>query len=328
MRPLKGNAMKLANLAALLLAAALIFSGCHKEEKRASVPSEPDKPPEPVEEPDPNWPAEAAGVVLEEKPETIVSLSPALTEIVYELGGTLSGISDYCDYPPEVSSLERYGVAGSPALEALETLEPDLVLSSTPLPKAGLERLEALEISVAVFPRADGLDGMEETYIALATLLGGAEDGPAHGKEVFGALRGRYDALVSSAGEPQISGIWLRAAPLLMATGDTLEGSLLEKALGVKNDAAEYEGWQYPQEKAVDLYPDVIFYDQSIDPAYFGSTQVYSTTDAYKQGRMYSFDSLPFERQSGRMFDQLEQMAARLRGGAPAAEDPDTAAAG
>ena len=99
---------------------------------------------------------------------------------------------------------------------------------------------------------------------------------------------------------------------MVMATGDTFEGELLENALGIENDAAAYEHWQYPSEKAVDLYPDVIFYDKSIDKDYFAGTQVYNTTDAYKQGRMYSFDALPFERQSGRMITELEHMAQAL----------------
>ena len=91
----------------------------------------------------------------------------------------------------------------------------------------------------------------------------------------------------------------------------------MEEALGIKNDAVEFEHWQYPPEKAVDLYPDVIFYDQSIDKDYFAGTQVYNTTDAYKQGRIYPFDALPFERQSGRMITELEHMAQAFAEGNP-----------
>lgn len=295
------------------MAAALVFSGCHKE-KTASVSSEPDKPPEPVEEPDPNWPAKAGTAVLEEKPETVVSLSPALTEMVYELGGQLSGVSEYCDYPPEAADLPHCGTADTPDMEALEKLSPDLILSSTPLAEADAAVLEEAGAVLAVFPRAGGLDGMEETYVSLGTLLGGAIDGRENGETVFGKLRERYDALVSGVSPSEVSGIWLRAVPLVMATGDTFEGKLLTEALGIQNDAAEFTGWQYPAEKAVDLYPDVIFYDESIDPEYFKGTQVYNTTDAYKQNRMYAFSSLPFERQSGRMLDELERMSKALAG--------------
>lgn len=318
--------MKASKLTAFLLAAVLLFAGC-KKEGTDSVPSEPKAPAEPVEEADPNWPAQAGGALLEEKPEVIISLSPALTELVYELGGTLSGVSDFCDYPAQAASLDRFGTADAPNLEALEGIKPHLLLSSVPLAQADREALEALHVAVAVFPRADGLDGMEETYVGLATLLGGAEDGPENGRAVFGKLRERYEALASGvSAAPELSGIWLRSVPLVMATGDTFEGGLLERALGIKNDAAEFTGWQYPPDKAVDLYPDVIFYDDSIDPAYFAGTTVYSTTDAFKQNRMYPFSSLPFERQSGRMFDELERMAKALAGEEAQVADPDGAA--
>ena len=298
-----------------LFAIIFLLAGCHKKEKAASVskPEVPQSSSSADEEPDPNWPAEVRDIILTEKPETIISLSPALTEIVYELGGNLSGISDFCDFPQEVTSLERYGSSSIPDLEALKKNPPDLLLSSVPLSKADQELLESLEVAVAVFPRAEDLDGIEKIYVDLGILLEGIETGKENGETVFTALRERYEALCDKAAEGHgISGIWLRDVPLVMATGDTFEGELLENALGIENDAAAYEHWQYPSEKAVDLYPDVIFYDKSIDKDYFAGTQVYNTTDAYKQWRMYSFDALPFERQSGRMITELEHMAQAL----------------
>ena len=37
-----------------------------------------------------------------------------------------------------------------------------------------------------------------------------------------------------------------------------------------------YTGWEYPADQAVNLYPDIIFYDEGIDPEYFKGTQVYN----------------------------------------------------
>ena len=87
-------------------------------------------------------------------------------------------------------------------------------------------------------------------------------------------------------------------------------GGELLAAIGVENDAAEFTGWEYPADQAVNLYPDIIFYDEGIDPEYFKGTQVYNTTDAYKQGRIYPVNGTALERQSGRMFAELEKMFA------------------
>lgn len=310
--------MKAKKWAVFAFAVIFLLAGCHQKEKAVSAPEPEISQSSDVEkEPDPNWPVEIRDVVLKEKPETVISLSPALTEMVYELGGSLSGVSNYCDFPEEVSSLERYGDSSMPDLEALQKNPPDLLLSSTPLSKTDQERLESLDVAVAVFPRAEDFDGIEKTYIDLGILLEGAEAGKENGETVFAALRERYQALCDKADGHGMFGIWLRDVPLMMATGDTFEGKLMEEALGIKNDAVEFEHWQYPPEKAVDLYPDVIFYDQSIDKDYFAGTQVYNTTDAYKQGRMYPFDALPFERQSGRMITELEHMAQAFAEGNP-----------
>lgn len=281
-------------------------AGPDGQKSSSSAPSEAEPPP------DPNWPVEMGDITLEEKPVAVVSLSPALTEIIAELGGEaqLVGVSDFCDYPPTVASMEKCGAPDAPDFDALEKLKPRLIFTSTPLTKSDTEQIQDMGADVIVIPRAPTLDKLEEAYITAAVLLGGDQDGRELGEKTFSALRKRYEALESRAASnrDETSGIWLRLTPLVMATGDTLEGSFLEDALGLVNDAKEFTAWQYPPEKAADLYPDLIFYDQSIPPEYFQSTQVYNTTDAYKQNRMYAFDALVFERQSARMFDELERM--------------------
>ena len=44
-------------------------------------------------------------------PSRIVSTSPAVTEIIYALGGShlLVGRTDFCSYPPEVADVESIG---------------------------------------------------------------------------------------------------------------------------------------------------------------------------------------------------------------------------
>lgn len=296
---------------ALLLAAAVAVTaaGCKDKEKgqepQGAVSS---SSPEPV---DPNFPVSVGEIRIAERPERIVSLSPALTEILCELGaeGRLAGVSDFCDYPQSIEGLDRCGSSPLPDFETIAALSPDVVFTSAPLAQADAVRLQQMGAEVVVLGRADSLDALAGIYETAATVLDGMEDGVENGQAVFGSLRAGYDALqarASGIAEP-LGGIFLREPPLLMATGDTFEGELLEW-IGVKNDAAEFTGWVYPSDKAVDLYPDLIFYDQSIDPSYFQSTPVYSTTGAFQNGRLYPVDMAAFERQSGRMLDELTHM--------------------
>lgn len=291
----------------LLMAAAMLLAlgACKGEYRDDQSSSEADV------EADPNYPVAIGDIRIAQRPDRVVSLSPALTEIICELGGTdrLSGVSDFCDYPQTVADLPRCGTSQLPNLNELKELSPQVVFASATLSQEDTVKLQQMGTEVVILPRAQSMDELEELYITAATVLDGMMDGERNGQRVFASLRERYDALVAAAGgiSQPVSGIYLRMVPLVMATGDTFEGKLLE-SVGIKNDAADFSGWAYPEDKAADLYPDVIFYDQSVDPQYLKENKVYNTTDAVKNGRCYPVDATAFERQSGRMFDELEKL--------------------
>ena len=61
----------------------------------------------------------------------IVSLSPAITEILFELGlgEQLVGVSEYSDYPPEAELIPRVGGYGEPNIELILRSRPELVIT-------------------------------------------------------------------------------------------------------------------------------------------------------------------------------------------------------
>jgi iron complex transport system substrate-binding protein len=70
----------------------------------------------------------------------IVSLAPSVTEMLFVLGvgDSVVGVTSRCDYPPEAKRIEPVGGFGTPNVETLLALSPDLVVA------AGFERSEAL----------------------------------------------------------------------------------------------------------------------------------------------------------------------------------------
>lgn len=62
----------------------------------------------------------------------IVSLSPAMTELLYELGlgESLVGVSESCNYPEAAKTLPRVGGLGTTNMEALLSLHPTLVATT------------------------------------------------------------------------------------------------------------------------------------------------------------------------------------------------------
>src|SRR6185369_5318687 len=65
-------------------------------------------------------------------PSRIVSLAPALTEILFAVGAgdRVVGVTAFCDYPPEARQLPKVGGYTTPSVEAILALRPDLVLVS------------------------------------------------------------------------------------------------------------------------------------------------------------------------------------------------------
>ncbi|HEX3409553.1 MAG TPA: ABC transporter substrate-binding protein [Candidatus Binataceae bacterium] len=62
--------------------------------------------------------------------QRIVSLAPAITETLFALGAgaDVAGVSQYCDYPPEVLRLPKVGTFLTPNIEAIAGLRPTLVI--------------------------------------------------------------------------------------------------------------------------------------------------------------------------------------------------------
>lgn len=66
-------------------------------------------------------------------PQRVVSLSPAMTEIMYalELEDRLVGVTIHCKYPPEAQRKTQVGTVFKPNLELLAKLNPDRILMNT-----------------------------------------------------------------------------------------------------------------------------------------------------------------------------------------------------
>jgi iron complex transport system substrate-binding protein len=85
-------------------------------------------------------------LTLAQTPQRIVSLLPALTEMVCQLGQChrLVGLDRYSSWPPQVAALPRVGGGLDPSIEAVLALKPDLVLMARST--RGAERLQALGV--------------------------------------------------------------------------------------------------------------------------------------------------------------------------------------
>ncbi len=89
-------------------------------------------------------------VVIQKTPQRIVSLAPSNTEILYALGlaDRVVGITDYCNYPPEVKEKASIGGFSTPNIEQIVSLAPDLILADSLHESQVIPQLEAKGLTV------------------------------------------------------------------------------------------------------------------------------------------------------------------------------------
>jgi len=102
----------------------------------------------------------------------IVSLSPAMTEILFAIGAekNLVGVTTFCDYPAEAKELYKVGDFSNPSMERIIGLKPDLVVVNIPEQKRIKNQLDQLRIKTFVSsPRT--IEDIYREITAIAALV-------------------------------------------------------------------------------------------------------------------------------------------------------------
>ncbi|PYO69040.1 MAG: hypothetical protein DMD69_04125 [Gemmatimonadetes bacterium] len=157
------------HLAGLFLAAAAL--ACQPTDRATPPP-----PPPPPTSPGGVAVTDDAGrrVTLSAPARRIVSLSPAVTELLFALGAGdwVVGRTTWCDYPPAARAVPSVGDGLNPNLEAVAARRPDLViLYRSALNETAAQQLARLGIAAAVV-RQDRLEDLARAAGLVATLTG------------------------------------------------------------------------------------------------------------------------------------------------------------
>ena len=192
----------------------------------------------------------------------IVSLSPALTELIWQLGRgeRMVGRSASCDYPTAVTALPVVGAFGVPSLERLAASGAGLVVADV-FQDAGIRQsIERLGMRVLLLPLRSFAD-----YRQAVTVLGRELDaGAAADRELnrLAAVTARFRARhpADAPKVPVLFVVW--HDPLTVPGRDSFLTELLDLAGGVNLGAAEPRDyfraspeWVIGRAPAVIIYP-------------------------------------------------------------------------
>ena len=161
-------------------------------------------------------------------PERIISLSPAVTEILFAIGAgeKVVGVTEYCDYPEEaLNKTSIGGFAGATmSLEQIWSLEPDLVILSADMHERIVMLLDELGISsFAVEPR-----NFSDVYDVI-NLIGFITGFSENAEELTENMKKRIaEVEVRIGGRPKPDLLWLLSENPLMSVG---RGTFVSQAI-------------------------------------------------------------------------------------------------
>lgn len=198
-------------------------------------------------------------VVIEARPERIVSLSSTATEMLFAVGAgdQVVAVDEYSTYPAQAPITDLSGF--TPNLEAIVGFEPDLVVISFD-PGEVKSGLEAVGIPSLMLTTALSLD---DSYAQLE-VIGAASGHPAESAAVVLEMQSEIEEIVTAAAVPEgISFYHEVDATLYSASSMSFIGQVYA-LLGMENiaDAADTDGIGFPQlasEYVVNEDPDLIF---------------------------------------------------------------------
>ncbi|MDI9645767.1 MAG: cobalamin-binding protein [Archaeoglobales archaeon] len=265
-------------------------------------------------------------VEIKKVPERIVSLAPSNTEILFAIGAwkQVVGVTDYCNYPPEVLELRKAGkiqtVGGytTVSIERVVALKPDLVLAAYGNGMEIIERMRELNLTVVGFdPKT--ISDVAERIIIIGKLTGHEEEAKKLVDEMTRKIEAVKKAVAGKERLKVVHIVW--HDPIYVSGKNTFIDELIEIS-GVKN-VFDFDGWRVVSvENLIAANPDVIIVSsgtgmgggENVSYKWVINEPLLKNTNAVKNGRVYVVDADIISRPSYRLADAAVELARLIHG--------------
>jgi iron complex transport system substrate-binding protein len=258
-------------------------------------------------------------VVIEAKPEKIVSLMPSNTEIAFALGlgDEIIGVNNYDNYPEEALEKEKIGDMNF-NVEKIISLQPDLVLAhggtSMGSSAAGLQQIRDAGITVLVVNDAVNFDTVYDSVNMIGTATGKKEEAENLVADMKTEIENIKSKVASIEAEDKKNVyVEISESPDIMAAGkNTFIDEILHTVQA--NNIITAEGWpKIDQEAIIASNPDVIittygFYTE--DPVKIvTSRNGWQDINAVKNNQVIDVHSDKVTRPGPRLVEGVEELA-------------------
>ena len=262
--------------------------------------------------------ATGSEIVIEEEPQTLISLVPSNTEIVYALEALdrVVAVTDNDDFPEEVKDIDTIGGMEF-NVEKIIAANPDLVLANEMNNEEGLDQIRNAGVQVLVVNNASSFAQLYDSIEMVGNAVGKSEEA----KNVITSMQDRINEIQTKASEIEEADkttVWVEIwpAPDMYTTGkDTFMHEMLE-IINATNAAGEQEGWpMFTEEDAVVLNPDVIIttyghvegMENAVEDVL--ARTAWTEVEAIKNERVYNIEANIVERPGPRLIEGVEKLA-------------------
>lgn len=257
-------------------------------------------------------------VMISSEPKKIITLSPSITETLFELGldDEVIGVTTNDNFPKEATKKEKVGDM-NPNIEKIISLTPDLVLideSSISSNEAGLQQLRDAGITVFVVPNANSF---EETYDDI-TLIGDVTNKADEADDIVDDMKDTVADVQQKIKEADVETrkvfVETSDAPDIYTAGD---GSYMQEMFDlISADNIAKDGgkdwYKIDPEAIVKGNPDVIIVKYDYVPDIIEKVKKrdgFNTITAVKEDRVVQVDDDTTSRTGPRLADGLEEIA-------------------
>jgi iron complex transport system substrate-binding protein len=254
-------------------------------------------------------------ITIKQKPEKIVSLIPSNTEIAFALGlgDEIVGVSNFDNYPEEVSTKEKIGDLNV-NIEKVISLQPNLVLAhaSTDLGE-GLQQLRDSGITVLVVNDAQTFDQVYDSIAMIGKATGATKEADDLTKDMQAKLGEIKDKAAKITDKKKVL-VEVSGAPDIFTTGKNTFMDDMISIINAENIANDQEGWiKIDEEAMITRNPDVIittygFYDDKAVEKVL-SRVGWENVNAIKNKQVIDVDSDRVTRSGPRIVEGVEELA-------------------
>ncbi len=256
-------------------------------------------------------------VSINNPPSRIVSLAPSITELIFAIGQgeRVVGVTRYCNYPPQTSSIAKVGGMLDPDYERILLLKPDIVMMSKEGSRRDVvSRLESLGIKTFILG-----SGSIPQILDSIRILGKLTNSEDKSESLINGIIERIESIRKQSRGLRRTRvlflIWER--PMIAVGGGTFIDEMIELAGGL--NVARNGNTKYPRlsrEDILRMNPEVIILGGDVDGKYLSGEDgsLLKMVDAIKDGRVYRVNPDYYERPGPRFIEGVEELFSILHG--------------